>query len=45
VDAELARVAPVIRSGGYVPGIDHYVHPGASWDTFRYYRERLAELL
>ncbi|MBN1399685.1 MAG: hypothetical protein JXA74_02545 [Anaerolineae bacterium] len=45
VDAELARIAPVIRSGGYVPGIDHYVHPGATWETFRYYRERLAELL
>ena len=45
IDAELARVAPVIRSGGYVPGIDHYVHLGVPWAHFEYYRERLAGIL
>ena len=45
IDAELARVAPVILSGGYVPAVDHYVHPAVPWDHFLYYRERLAELL
>ena len=45
IDAELARVAPVILSGGYVPAVDHYVHPAVPWDHFLYYRERLAEIL
>lgn len=45
IDRELERVAPVVRSGGYVPGIDHYVHPLVPWDHFRYYRERLVEIL
>jgi len=45
IDAELARVAPVIRSGGYVPGIDHYVPPDVSWPNFRYYREQLRRIL
>ncbi|MFH1085705.1 MAG: uroporphyrinogen decarboxylase family protein [Chloroflexota bacterium] len=45
IDAELARIAPVIRSGGYVPGIDHYVHPDAPWEAFAYCRRRLAEML
>jgi uroporphyrinogen decarboxylase len=45
IEAELARIAPVIRSGGYVPGIDHYVHPDVPWDNFCYYRQRLAEIL
>lgn len=45
IDAELARVAPVIRSGGYVPAGDHYIHPDVPWEHFRYYRQRLAELL
>jgi hypothetical protein len=45
IDRELARVAPVIRSGGYVPGVDHYVPPDVPWKHFRTYRERLQELL
>ena len=45
IDAELARIAPVIRSGGYVPGIDHYAHPSIPWENFCYYRLKLAELL
>ncbi|MBC7237749.1 MAG: hypothetical protein H5T69_18055 [Chloroflexi bacterium] len=45
IDRELARVAPVIKSGGYVPGIDHYVQPNVPWEHFKYYRQRLAELL
>ncbi len=45
IDRELARVAPVIRSGGYVPGVDHYVHPDVPWEHFAYYRRRLAETL
>ncbi|MHB0856265.1 MAG: uroporphyrinogen decarboxylase family protein [Anaerolineae bacterium] len=45
IDAELARIAPVIRSGGYIPGVDHYVPPDVPWEHFAYYRQRLAEIL
>jgi uroporphyrinogen decarboxylase len=45
IDAELARVAPVVGTGGYIPGVDHYVHPEVPWDHFRYYREKLVEIL
>jgi len=34
-----------MRSGGYVPGCDHYVSPDVPWDHFVYYRRRLAEKL
>ena len=45
IDRELARIAPVIRSGGYIPGCDHYVSPDVPWAHFVYYREQLARLL
>lgn len=45
IDREIARVAPVIRSGGYIPGVDHYVHPEVPWEHFVYYRQRLAAVL
>ena len=45
IDAELDRIAPILPLGGYIPGIDHYVHPEVPWEHFAYYRQRLAELL
>lgn len=45
IDRELeAKVPPLIKSGGYVPFIDHTVPPDISWENFRYYRRRLEEL-
>jgi hypothetical protein len=31
--------------GGYIPHIDHHVHPNVSWEDFRYYRGLLRELI
>jgi len=45
IDQELERIAPVIRSGGYVPGCDHYVPPDVPWTHFSYYRQQLARIL
>ena len=45
VDAELARVLPLVREGGFVPMLDHYVPPDVSFETYRYYVERRRELL
>jgi uroporphyrinogen decarboxylase len=45
VDAELARVMPLVREGAYIPSLDHFVPPDLSWDTYRYYVERRRDLL
>jgi uroporphyrinogen decarboxylase len=45
IDKELARIAPVIKTGGYVPGVDHYVPPDVPWAHFEYYRRKLRESL
>jgi uroporphyrinogen decarboxylase len=44
VEAELDRLTPVIRDGGYIPGCDHGVPPDISWPDFIHYGRRLAEL-
>jgi len=44
VDAELARLMPLVREGGYVPMLDHFVPPDVPFDTYRYYVERRREL-
>lgn len=43
VRAELERLAPVIREGGFVPGIDHSVPADVSWDHYRAYLDILSE--
>ena len=46
IDEELAAKVPeVVRAGGYIPCCDHGVPPDVSWDSFRYYRRRLADLV
>jgi len=45
IDGELERIAPVIKTGGYIPGIDHYVAPGVPWENFGYYRHQLEKML
>ena len=45
IDEELERKVPLVFEGsGFVPFTDHTVPPDVSWDNFRYYRRRLAEL-
>ena len=45
IDAELARIAPLVASGGYVPHIDHSVPEDISWDSFAYYRRGLNTII
>jgi uroporphyrinogen-III decarboxylase len=46
IDAELQKsVAPIAKYGGFVPFIDHTVPPTVSWEDFKYYRKRLAEIV
>jgi len=42
--AEVMRVAPLIREGGYIPGCDHGVPPDVSWPDFIEYTRLLARL-
>jgi hypothetical protein len=44
IEAELARLAPVLKSGGYIPGCDHGVPYDISWPNFIHYSRLLAQL-
>lgn len=44
IEDELTRLAPVIKSGGFIPGCDHGVPFDISWENFVYYSRLLAEL-
>ncbi|MBI3970244.1 MAG: hypothetical protein HY332_03045 [Chloroflexi bacterium] len=41
---ELARIAPVVRDGGYIPGCDHGVPSDVSWPNFVDYTRLLAQM-
>ncbi|MGA3218467.1 MAG: uroporphyrinogen decarboxylase family protein [Acidimicrobiales bacterium] len=45
VDREFARLLPVIRQGGYIPGADHQVPPSTSLGDYRYYIARLGQVM
>jgi uroporphyrinogen-III decarboxylase len=44
-DKEFERILPVVRQGGYVPGCDHQVAPSTSLENYKYYVNRLKEIM
>jgi uroporphyrinogen decarboxylase len=44
IRAELARIEPVVRDGGYIPGCDHGVPADVSWPNFVDYARLLARM-
>jgi uroporphyrinogen decarboxylase len=44
IRAELKRVEPVVRDGGYIPSCDHGVPPDVSWPNFVDYSRLLAQM-
>ncbi len=44
IEAELARIEPVVKDGGYIPGCDHGVPFDISLENFVYYSKLLAEM-
>jgi len=44
IEDELARLAPVVKDGGFVPGCDHGVPSDISWQDFVRYGRLLADL-
>jgi uroporphyrinogen decarboxylase len=45
IDRELEKMPGLIKQGGYIPCADHLVPPNSSWDNFKYYRQRLGEII
>ncbi len=46
IDKELESKIPfMLNELGYIPHIDHLVHPDISWEDFCYYRKRLKEMI
>lgn len=45
IDTLLARIAEVLRTGGYIPFLDHFTPPNVHFELFRYYRESLNRLI
>jgi len=45
IDVELSRVRPAVQAGRYIPDLDHGIPDDVSWTNFRYYAERLRELI
>lgn len=43
IEAEIARVLPVIESGGFIPGCDHAVPSDVSWPDYLHYTKLLAK--
>ncbi len=45
IDAELARIAPLVRQGGYVPFPDHSYPPDVPFKNYCYFMDRLQSIL
>ncbi len=45
IDAALEPMDAMLRRGGYIPHIDHFVPPDVSFDDFTYYRTRLNDAI
>ncbi|MBW1960175.1 MAG: hypothetical protein JRJ04_01865 [Deltaproteobacteria bacterium] len=46
IDRELESKIPfMLEKLGYIPHIDHLVHPDVCWEDFCYYRKRLKEMI
>jgi len=45
IDDILKPVEIVLKTGGYIPFGDHFIPPEVSWQNFKYYRNRLNEII
>ena len=43
IDLEL-KLPFMFKSGGYIPGMDHHVHPDVSYEDFQYYLCKCREI-
>jgi hypothetical protein len=45
IDNELDVVKRMLERGRYIPHIDHFVSEDCTWPLFKYYRNRLNEMI
>jgi uroporphyrinogen decarboxylase len=45
IDAELERARQYIALGRFIPGPDHFVLSNVTWENYRYFMERLREVV
>ncbi|MCL5071776.1 MAG: hypothetical protein M1308_12925 [Actinobacteria bacterium] len=45
IDLELGRISKVIKTGGFIPHIDHAVSADVTWENFKYYRLKLNDMI
>ena len=45
IDDELKKTLMLMKTGGYIPHIDHAVSEDVTWKNFVYYRNRLNEMI
>jgi hypothetical protein len=45
IDAEIERARGLIRKGRFIPGPDHFVLSDVSFACYRYFMERLREVV
>ena len=45
IDAELARLRPLVAEGGYIPHTDHGLPPDVSFQNFVYYMRQIREMV
>jgi len=45
IDLELEKIKKLMLGGGYIPHIDHAVSSDVTWDCFKYYRQRLNDII
>jgi uroporphyrinogen-III decarboxylase len=41
--AEFERILPIMKTGGFIPSVDHQTHPGVSLEEYRVYLKLLKE--
>jgi uroporphyrinogen-III decarboxylase len=44
VEAEIQRLLPLMRQGGFIIATDHHITPGTSLEDYRWYVERIRAL-
>jgi len=45
INKELEKMPYLISKGGYIPYSDHDVPPNSSWENFKYYRNKLQDII
>lgn len=45
IDKELEKMPYLISKGGYIPFADHDIPPNSSWENFKYYRNKLQNII